>query len=195
MRELLNSGLTLGEIFATTSLRTTTAKSAITASTVRLPIQDHAHWQESPTELIFHDNVAEPVFQNGAGGSENIEYLTETPYFSEEETTNDEHKPIIINDRGLNYPTEEDHEQEEDYYYYDYYYDDSIFDESKNETSSSQRTPRTPRSFDNPKRIGRKILSAAGPAHHLTMSERDMDHMMMMMLHNAVTQVNDSYFS
>ena len=51
------------------------------------------------------------------------------------------------------------------------------------------RTPRTPRSFDNPKSraIGRKILSA-GPAH-LTMSEKDMDHMMMMMLHNAVTQV------
>ena len=102
----------------------------------------------------------------------------------------EEHKPIIINDRGINYP---DIEYDGDYYYdeedyYQYDYDDSIFDETFN-GSGLTRTPRTPRSFDNPKSraIGRKILSA-GPAH-LTMSEKDMDHMMMMMLHNAVTQV------
>ena len=44
-------------------VRTTTPKSVITVSTVRLPIKDHAHWQDTPTELIVHDNVAEPVFK------------------------------------------------------------------------------------------------------------------------------------
>ena len=103
----------------------------------------------------------------------NIEYLTETPYYLEYEDNEDSSaEPIIINDR-------------------DYYYeDDYIFQEQKN---VSERTPRTPRSFDNPKRIGRRILSA-DHSHHLTMSERDMEHMMMMMLHNAVTQVKKLAF-
>ena len=52
--------------------------------------------------------------------------------------------------------------------------------------SNETRTPRTPRSFNQP-RVGRKILSAE--PSHLRMSEREMEHMMMMMLHNAVTQV------
>ena len=45
-------------------VRTTTPKSVISAvPTVRLPIKDHAHWQDTPTELVVHDNVAEPVFK------------------------------------------------------------------------------------------------------------------------------------
>jgi len=239
LRELLNSGLSLGELFSTGLVRTTTPKSVITVSTVRLPIKDHAHWQDTPTELVVHDNVAEPVFKTAKSDDAQeftlannhhppFEYLTETPYYSNEddivnstatsntvakahetpnepfaETHTEEHKPIIINDRGINYPQyggiEEEYgalEYGEDYYYdgdnqedyYQYDYDDSIFDESFN-GSGLTRTPRTPRSFDNPKTraIGRKILSA-GPAH-LTMSNKDMDHMMMMFLHNAVTQV------
>ena len=29
---------------------------------VRLPIKDHNHWQESPTELVVNDNVAQLVY-------------------------------------------------------------------------------------------------------------------------------------
>ena len=142
---------------------------------VRLPIKDHGHWLDSPTELVVHDSVAEPVFRSNDKSLEtttSIEYLTETPYHSENEV---QHEPLLINDRAYDYY--------EDYYDYDYY-DDEIFD-----TRNDTRTPRTPRSFDDEqnKRIGRRILSA-GPAH-LTMSDREMEHMMMMFLHNAVTQV------
>ena len=142
---------------------------------VRLPIKDHGHWLDSPTELVVHDSVAEPVFRSNDKSLEtttSIEYLTETPYHSENEV---QHEPLLINDRAYDYY--------EDYYDYDYY-DDEIFD-----TRNDTRTPRTPRSFDDEqnKRIGRRILSA-GPAH-LTMSDREMEHMMMMFLHNAITQV------
>ena len=51
-------------------VRTTTPKSVITVSTVRLPIKDHAHWQDTPTELVVHDNVAEPVFKAPTEGKE-----------------------------------------------------------------------------------------------------------------------------
>ena len=111
-----------------------------------------------------------------------------------------DHSPILINDRSINVPDldkKEDKSEnydEGDYYYYDDeyydYYDDSIFDESKNDSNGLTRTPRTPRSFNNPKTraIGRKILSAE--PSHLRMSNKEMNHMMMMLLHNAVTQVN-----
>ena len=117
---------------------------------VRLPIKDHGHWLDSPTELVVHDSVAEPVFRQSKGleTTTSIEYLTETPYHSDSENDQVLHEPLLINDRAYDY---------DDYYYDDYYYDDEIFaDNLQNDT----RTPRTPRSFDEKPRIGRRILSA-----------------------------------
>ena len=41
---------------------------------VRLPIKDHNHWQESPTELVVNDNVAQLVYPETehTTGKENI---------------------------------------------------------------------------------------------------------------------------
>lgn len=242
MRKLFKSGVPVGELFKSHPLeiRSTTPRGLITVSTVRLPIKDHAHQLDTPTEMVLTDSVAEPVFKMTsaeAGGEEQTtiptEYLTDTPYPtgdrsltfldplkpSPNESNDDsgsidtieihtdglndhletigelleEHEPIIINDRGLQSTYYE--YGDFNYYYDDYYtYDD---EESISPVESITRTPRTPRSLDdNPRlteihqlrpRIGRKILSA-DPAH-LQMSERDMEDMMMMLLHNAVTQV------
>ena len=101
---------------------------------------------------MVHDAVAEPVFRQSKGleTTTSIEYLTETPYHSE----NDQvlHEPLLINDRAYDYDS--------DYYYDDYYYDDEIFADNLRNDTSDQRTPRTPRSFDEKPRIGRRILSA-----------------------------------
>ena len=102
---------------------------------VRLPIKDHSHWLDSPTELIVQDAVAEPVFRQNKAleTTTSIEYLTETPYHNPEKNQV-LHEPLLINDRAYDY--------DEDYYY-DYYYDEGIFENARNDTD--QRTPRTPR--------------------------------------------------
>ena len=44
---------------------------------VRLPIKDHNHWQESPTELVVNDNVAQLVYPETehTTGKENMRAL------------------------------------------------------------------------------------------------------------------------
>ena len=102
----------------------------------------------------------------------------------------------------------EDNYSDDDYGYYDDYekevlsdyytgdYDeDSITEESEEELPTNTRTARTPTSIDgkdNRKEnensrplVGRKILSA-NPAQLHIESQHEMDHMMMMMLRNAI---------
>ena len=116
---------------------------------MRLPIKDHNHWQESPTELVVHGNVAELVYPDQEHTTVKTEYLTDTPYYTTDDfeagfDLNPEvtHEPILINDRV------------EDYYYYDddyYYYDEedynSLFlDNSKFQKKNAYLQPRRRRS-------------------------------------------------
>ena len=50
---------------------------------VRLPIKDHNHWQDSPSELVVHDNVAELVYPKQEHTTVKTEYLTDTPYYTQ----------------------------------------------------------------------------------------------------------------
>ena len=101
----------------------------------------------------------------------------------------------------------EDNYSDDDYGYYDDYekvlsdyyagdYDeDSINEESEEELPTNTRTARTPTNIDNKDNknvnensrplVGRKILSA-NPAQLHIESQHEMDHMMMMMLRNAI---------
>ena len=38
------------------------------ATTWRLPIKAHSHWEDSPTELVIEDHIAKPIFSEEKEG-------------------------------------------------------------------------------------------------------------------------------
>ena len=114
--------------------------------------------------------------QNSTKPSKNLSQSRENNYYDDDYGYYDDYEKVL-----------------NDYYAGDYD-EESITEESEEELPTITRTPRTPTDIEEENKklnensrplVGRKILSANPSQLHIE-SQHEMDHMMMMMLRNAI---------